>query len=75
MNVNKGYRDICGEGDINVAYISSPQWFRINETTQTMNTKDFPVGPVKKWSVGGKELSIDLFDFNFHLSQFLGNGR
>ena len=51
VNIDKRYHDLCQRGDINVAYISS-RWIRINATSQEVNTKDFPIGPSKKWSVG-----------------------
>lgn len=51
VNINTKYQDLCQEGDINVAYISS-RWIKINETSQIVNTKDFPIGPSKKWSTG-----------------------
>ena len=51
VNIDRRYQDFCQEGDINVGYINS-RWIRINETSQIVNTKDFPIGPTKKWSVG-----------------------
>ena len=51
VNIEKRYEDLCREGDINVGYINS-RWIRVNETSQLVNTKDFPIGPLKKWSVG-----------------------
>ena len=51
VNIEKRYEDLCREGGINVGYVNS-RWIRVNETSQLVNTKDFPIGPSKKWSVG-----------------------
>ena len=70
VNIEKRYQDFCQEGDINVAYINS-QWIKINETSQVVNTKDFPIGPSKKWSVG-MYIFISKHYILFH--SFLGMG-